>query len=133
MGLSALGSSNMLQGLLVTHTEVNDIDVTTAIVLDELVGAMVSATANYVGNAAALDGDGVLAHILEPDVFEVASAEAVDAFLLVGTDDNIAERSALLENEDGIRVALMEIQYIISPRDMLEEAPTYHPHSDRCT
>jgi hypothetical protein len=109
VGLSALGSSNTLQGLLATLTKVDDVDVAAAVVLDELVGAMVSAAANDVGNAAALDGDGVLAHILEPDVFEVASAEAVDAFLLVGTDDNIAERSALLENEDGIRVALMEI------------------------
>lgn len=42
--------------------------------LNHFVGSVEGATTDDVGFAVALDGDGVLADVFEPDVFEVAGA-----------------------------------------------------------
>lgn len=70
--------------------------------LDNLVRGLVSTTANNVGSAAAEDGDGILANILEPGEFDVAGALAVNTLALVGTDDDIAESSTILEDKHSI-------------------------------
>ena len=49
-----------------------------------------------------LEGDGVLADVLEPDVLEGAGALAVDALGLAGADDDVAEGGAVLEDEHGV-------------------------------
>ena len=102
-GLVALAvAAGAVDLAVVVGVEVDDVDVTAAVVLDDLVGGLVSTAANDVGNSAALDGDGILADVLEPDKLEVAGAQAVDTLLLVGTDDNVAESSAILKDEDSI-------------------------------
>ena len=66
------------------------------------IAGVVGAAADDVGGAVALDGDGVLADGLEPGELDGAGADAVDALPLVSTNDHVADRGALLENEDGI-------------------------------
>lgn len=46
-----------------------------------------------------------LAHIAEPDVSQSAGSPAVDAFDLVGSDDNVGEGGTVGEDEDSIRAA----------------------------
>ncbi|ELU45096.1 pectate lyase domain-containing protein [Rhizoctonia solani AG-1 IA] len=85
---------------------------TSAVVLDDLVGRALSASAGNGGGAGALpDGDGVLAHVLEPDVADGARALAVHTLVLVCTDHgvtaeyidcNLRKSSAGLEDEDGV-------------------------------
>lgn len=90
---------------VVLGVEVDDVDVATTVVLDDLVVGTESATTNNVGNTVALDRDGVLADVLEPDKLKVARALAVNTLLLVGTNDNVAQSGAILENEDGVLLA----------------------------
>lgn len=92
---------------VVLDVEVVDVDVAAAVVLDDLVGGGEGAAADDVGLAIALDGDGVLAHVLEPDVLEVAGAEAVDALGLVCADDDVLQGCAVLEDEDGVLLATL--------------------------
>jgi len=67
--------------------------VSAAVVLDDLVRARLGATTNDVGSAAALlDCDGVLTDILEPDIVDVARAKAVNALLLVLSNDNVPDK-----------------------------------------
>lgn len=56
-----------------------------------------------------LDGDGILADVLEPDKLQGARAKAIDTLALVSTDDDVAEGGALFENEDGIGLACEDI------------------------
>jgi hypothetical protein len=90
---------------IVVGVKVDNVDVATSVVLDDLVGRLVGTAANDVGGAAALDANGILADVLEPDELEVAGALAVDALLLVGTNDDIAEGGAVLKNEDSVLLA----------------------------
>ena len=85
---------------IILGVEVNDVHMAAAIVLDDLVFGLESASADDVGCAAAFDRDGVFAHIFEPDEFECAGALAVDAFALVGADDDVAELCAFFEDEN---------------------------------
>ena len=87
---------------VVLGIEVDNVDMAATVVLDDLVGGMVSTAANDVGSAVTLDGDSVLADVLEPDKLESAGAQAVDTLTLVGANDDVAKGSALLEDEDGI-------------------------------
>jgi len=67
---------------VVLGVEVDDVDGAAAVVLDHLVRGVVGAAADDVGGAVALEGDGVFAHVLEPDVLEVAgTAEKLEDFL----------------------------------------------------
>lgn len=77
--------------------------------LDDLVASLFRASAdNRRGSGRLLDGDGIFADVLEPDVKQAAGAQAVDTcigfslvsiqeqrqrtFLLVGADDDIPKR-----------------------------------------
>lgn len=51
------------------------------------------------------DGDGILANVFKPDKFQSAGSETVDTLHLVGTNDDILQRSALFQEEDCIIVA----------------------------
>lgn len=90
--------------------EVGDLEGATAVVLQDLVLGAVGTAALDVGGVAGvlvLDGEGVLADGAPPDVLEGAAALAVDTLDLVGADDDVAQRAALLDLEDGVRVAAL--------------------------
>jgi hypothetical protein len=75
-------------------------------VLNDLVLCVQCATVVDAGGARSLlDGDRVLAYILEVDMVERARAKAVHTLGLVRADDDVRERRALLEQEDRGRVA----------------------------
>jgi hypothetical protein len=89
---------------VVVGIEVDDIHMAAAVMLDDLVVGAVCTSANDVGSAVTLDGDGIFADVLEPDELEVAATQAVDALLLVGTDDDVLQGCALFKNEDSVRL-----------------------------
>lgn len=75
----------------------------------------------------AYDGDGVLADILEPHELESAGSKTVDTLLLVLADDDVEERGAGFEEEDGVGVTYAIVlakcfSYlaILVPSDMVE-------------
>ncbi|KAI6749367.1 hypothetical protein HG530_015206 [Fusarium avenaceum] len=88
--------------LTTVDSEVHNVDVTASVVLDELVGSLVGTASNDVGSSTTLDSDGILADVLKPDELEVTGTKAVNALLLVGTNDDIAKGSTILEDEDSI-------------------------------
>lgn len=80
---------------------------TGAVVLENLVLGSEGATRGDGGGLAGvlvLDGESVLANSRPPDVVESAATVAVDTLDLVGSDDDVGELGALLEDEDGVRV-----------------------------
>jgi len=85
---------------IILGIEVDNVHMTTTIVLDDFVIGLECATADNVGCAAAFDRDGVFAYIFEPDEFECAGAFTVDAFALVRADDDVAELCAFFKDED---------------------------------
>lgn len=85
------------------------VDGTTAVVLDDLVTRAISTTTDDVGGAVALDRDGVLADILEPNVLKGARTLAVDTLGLVRADDDVLESSAVLEHEDGVGLSTLAL------------------------
>lgn len=87
---------------VVVGVKVDNVNMAAAVVLNDLVRGLIGTSANDVGGSVALDRDGVLADILEPDELEVAGSETVDTFLLVLADDNVTKSGALLENKDGV-------------------------------
>lgn len=102
VGVTLAVTARSVNLAVVVGVEVDNVDVTAAVVLDELVGALEGTTADDVGNTVTLDGDGILADILEPDELEVARSLAVDTLALVGTDDDVAESGAVLEDKDSV-------------------------------
>jgi hypothetical protein len=75
-------------------------------VLKNLVGSRFCATTVDVGCARGLlESRGIFADVDPPDVVQRASAEAMNTFTIIGTNDNIGEDSSGLQNEDGIRIA----------------------------
>lgn len=96
----------------VVDGEAGDRQAAAAVVLEDLVVGAESAAAGDGGGVAGLlllDGEGVLAHGGPPDVLELAVAEAVHALGLVGADDDVGERGAFLEDEDGVAVAALRL------------------------
>lgn len=57
---------------VIVGVEVDDVDMTTAVMLNDFISSLVGATSDDVGCAAALDRDGILADVLEPDEFKSA-------------------------------------------------------------
>lgn len=83
---------------------------TGAVVLENLVLGPEGATRGDGGGLSGilgLDGEGVLADGGPPDVVESAATVAVDALNLVGSDNDVGELGALLEDEDGVRVTAL--------------------------
>ena len=94
---------------IVFDVEVLDVDVAAAVVLNDLVRGMESAAADNVDIAVALGADGVLADVLKPDVFQVASTKTVDTLGLILTDDNVAESCTFLEDENSILLTALSL------------------------
>lgn len=87
---------------IVVGVKVDNVNMATTVVLNDLVGSLIGTSANDVGGSVTLDRDGVLANVLEPDKLEVAGSETVDTFLLVLADDDVTKSGTLLENENGV-------------------------------
>ena len=87
---------------VVVGVKVDNVDMATTVVLNDLVRGLIGSSANDVGGSVALDADGVLADVLKPDEFEVTGSETVDTFLLVLADDDVTKSGTLFENEDGV-------------------------------
>ena len=65
--------------------------------LDDLVRCVVGSTTDNVGllsGLVVLDGNGILADILEPNEFDVARTVAVDTLSLVLANDDVPQRRA---------------------------------------
>lgn len=83
--------------------EVLDGDQTPAVVLEDFVAGTAGTAAVDVGGSGGLaEGGGVLADVGPPDVVEGAGSFAVYALAVVGTDDDVGEGCAVLEDEDGV-------------------------------
>lgn len=106
---------------VVLGVEVDDVDVTAAVVLDDLVVGVEGTTADDLGVAVALDGDGVLADVLEPDVLESARANAVDTLALVSADDDVPQGGTVLENKDGVGLAALRLATALDAAVVLEK------------
>ena len=78
--------------------------------LDDLVLGFLSTTSNDQGITSAKDGDGVLANVTEPDVGQGARTHAVNTLERIGTDDDVGDGSAVLEDEDGVGAASVGIR-----------------------
>lgn len=105
---------------VVLGVEVCDFEVGAAVELDDLVVCVEGAAAVDVACAGVLlknmsastytefdeartyDGDGVFTDVAVPDVVECASAQAVNAFSLVGPDDDVGEGTAFFDDEHGV-------------------------------
>lgn len=73
--------------------------------LDDFILGSPGPAANDVGcSRGLLDSEGVFANIFPPDVLDGARTQAVDAFALLCSDDDILDRTARLDEEDCIRV-----------------------------
>lgn len=72
----------------------DDVDSSATVVLDDLVGSLVSTTTDnpsLIASRVVLHGDGILADVLKPNELEGAGAVAVDTLSLVLADDDVAE------------------------------------------
>lgn len=78
-----------------------------AVVLDDLVLGTGGTAASDGGVTVALEGQGVLADGLPPDVDDGAGALAVDTLDLVGTDNGVLEGGTVLKDEDGVFVGAL--------------------------
>jgi hypothetical protein len=87
---------------VVIGIEVDNVYVTTSVVLNNLISGLVSTATDDIGCTAALDGDGILADILKPHEFKSARSLAVDAFYLVGTNDDVAQLRAVFKDENSV-------------------------------
>lgn len=70
--------------------------------LDDLISGFVGTTANNIGCAAALDGDGILADVLEPNEFESARSKAVHAFTLIGANNDVSKLRPIFKDKNSV-------------------------------
>ena len=106
---------------VVLCVKVGDLDGPEPVELDDLVRGGEGAAADDAGGAAVLlEGDGVLADVLEPDVLEGAGAAAMDALGLVGADDDVGEGGAVLEDEHGVVLARLGLVLADAGRAVVE-------------
>lgn len=83
------------------------VDGTTTVVLNDLVRGVVRTTTDDPGlgsSLVVLDGDCVLADVLEPDKLKSAVPVAVDALSLVLANDGVLQGTASLDVEDRVLV-----------------------------
>ena len=91
-----------LLSLLVIYALLIDVAVQS---VTHLVISAASTTAGDLGGTSTLEGESILADGSPPDVLDRAAALTVDTLDLVLADDDVLEGSAVLQEEDGIRVA----------------------------
>lgn len=91
----------------VNDSEAVDGNSTKTVVLDNLVGGSSSTTSLDESVAVTLEGKGILADLLPPDVLDGARAHAVNTLNLIGANDDVLEGGSVLKDEDGILVAAL--------------------------
>lgn len=88
--------------------------------IHDLVDGIEGAAADDVAGALLLaEGEGILAHVFNPDVLEHAVSLTVDALDLVGADDAVAERAAGRDDEDGVLGACVALVVALHPAVIL--------------
>jgi hypothetical protein len=103
--LAAAVTARAVDLTIVLGVVADDVDLATSIVLDNLVVGVVGTAANDVGSTVAFEGDGILANVFEPHVLNGAGSKAVNTLALIGANDGVHQRSALLEHKDSICLA----------------------------
>jgi hypothetical protein len=96
-------STRAVKLAIVLDVEVDNVDRAAPVVLDDLVGRMVSAATDDPAVSArlvVLDAECIFADVLPPYEFQRAVAGAVDSFGLVLADDHVAQRGAFAQVED---------------------------------
>ena len=93
----------------IDNGEVADGNGASTVVLDDLVGSVLSTTALNEDVACAKSRDGVLTNIAEPDVGQGASTTAVDTLELASTDDDVGDAGAVLEDKDSRGAASVSV------------------------
>lgn len=91
----------------VNDSEAVDGDRTQTVVLDNLVIGASGTAALDESVTVTLEGEGILADLLPPDVLDGARTLAVNTLNLVGADDDVLEGGSVLKDEDSIRVAAL--------------------------
>ena len=87
--------------------EAVDSDSALSVVLNDLVGSRLSSSTLDEGVSISLEGKSILADIDPPDVFDGATALAVNTLDLVLTNDGILEGTSILDDEDCIGVSTL--------------------------
>lgn len=82
---------------------------TASVVLDNLIGSLISTTTNDIGSSTTLNRDSILTNILKPDKLKVTSTKTVHALLLVRTNDNVAKSGTVFEDEHGVLLAALAL------------------------
>jgi hypothetical protein len=93
----------------VNNGEAVDGDGTETVVLDDLVFSTSGTTALDESVTVTLEGESILADLLPPDVLDGARALAVNTLDLVGANDGVLEGGTVLEDEDGVLVATLNL------------------------
>jgi len=112
LALRAAVSAGAIEFSICVCVEVDNVDGTATIVLDDLVGGLVGTTSDDPGvlsGSVALDGDGVLANVLEPNELESARTAAVDTLSLVLSDDDVPQGSTSLEQEHSVSITTFSL------------------------
>jgi hypothetical protein len=87
---------------------------------DLVIGLTSTASIDVRGSRLLLERRSVLANISPPHIVQSAASETVDTLAVVGPDDNVGDRGAILEDK------LMRVTYAVS------EVPLKIQRSERC-
>jgi hypothetical protein len=121
-------STRAVELAIVFHVEVYNVDGTASIVLDNLVGSMVSTATNDPAVGAwlvVLDAKRIFANVFPPYKLQRAVSSAVNTFSLVLTDDHVAQSGAFAEVEYGIFPIYKAVRYEKSrSREMVSLPPS---------
>lgn len=124
IGLGAV-SACTVEFAKVGGEEVLNDNTASTVVLDDLVIGVESTTTDDVRDvtrAGLLDGDSVFADISPPDIPDSAGATAVDTLSLGSTNDDIADGSTALENEDGVGLSSLRLALTVTAASSTVEA-----------
>lgn len=106
LGLGGAVSAGTVELAKVLDAVVLDHNGSTTVVLDNLVvGVSGTSATDRGGPGALLDGDSILANVLEPYVLKGAGALAMYTLSLVCADDHVSENSTSVQNEDSVLVS----------------------------
>lgn len=109
---SSAVATSTVQLAEVVSSEARDGKSSSAVMLKVLVGGAVGTAALDVSGGRGvlvLDGESILADGGPPDVCKCTRALAMDAFDLIGADDDIGDGTTLFDLEDGVRVTAFSL------------------------
>lgn len=122
-----------VQLAVIVGIEVNDVDSTASVVLNDLVRSVICTATNDSGLSSSLvvlDGNGILTYVLEPYVLQSAVAVTVNTFGLVLANDSVLEGGSSAKDEDGVGFTWCSLD-IIRERMNDVESSTYLLRSDQ--